>query len=118
MSANWNGSHWIRPEKRLAIYIRDDFTCMYCGRSLKDAQPEELNLDHLMPRSVGGGNEARNLVTACKRCNSSRGNKLITEFAPGGALDRITHQINLPLNIALAKALIADQTGGEVENER
>lgn len=31
-------------------------------------------MDHLIPRSRGGGSDAENIVTCCKRCNSSRGN--------------------------------------------
>lgn len=64
-----NGSKWIRPEKRLAIYHRDGFTCVYCGASARDVT---LSLDHLKPRSQGGTNDATNLVTACLPCNSKR----------------------------------------------
>src|SRR5512145_499089 len=36
---------------RLNIFARDDFTCQYCG----DHPPrQELNLDHVVPRSLGG----------------------------------------------------------------
>ena len=67
---NSHGSKWIRPDKRLAIYLRDDVACLYCGRALKDAAPAEVTLDHLDARVNGGNNEADNLVTACRRCNS------------------------------------------------
>ena len=40
-----------------------------------------LSLDHVTPHSHGGGNEASNLVTACSRCNSSRGNRRVEDFA-------------------------------------
>ena len=64
---------WIRPEKRLAIYLRDDFLCVYCSRHLADAKPEDVTLDHLRCRTNGGQNHESNLVTACKICNSTRG---------------------------------------------
>lgn len=114
-------SSWITKEKRLAIYIRDNFTCCYCGSSLKSADPNLVTLDHLVPRNVkvshgGGGNEATNLVTACKSCNSSRQDKEWTSFAPGGAYDRIMTLRYQSLNMPLAKALIAG-TCGDAETE-
>ena len=74
----WNGSKWIRPEKRLAIHLRDGLACVYCGATVEDGAI--LTLDHLRPRSRGGDNQAANLVTACKRCNSSRGNRTVAAF--------------------------------------
>ena len=97
---------WIRREKRLAIYIRDDFKCLYCGEHLKDAKPQDITLDHLECRSNGGNNEATNLVVSCRHCNCSRGNKALEDFAPGGALVRIQKQRYLPLNMELAKELL------------
>lgn len=104
---------WIRVEKRLAIYIRDGFSCAYCGQSLKSAAPADVTLDHLLPRSAGGSNDATNLVTACRSCNSSRQDRPWVDYATGGARDRIEQLRNAPLNIALAKALILDQAGDD-----
>lgn len=71
--------NWIRPEKRLAIYLRDGLACCYCGASVEDGT--QLTLDHLKPHSKGGSNHATNLVTCCQRCNSSRGNRSYSKFA-------------------------------------
>ena len=65
-----HGMNWIRQEKRLAIYMRDDMSCLYCGRTLEDGVV--LTLDHLVPYVMGGDNRATNLVTACRSCNSKR----------------------------------------------
>jgi hypothetical protein len=100
---------WIRPAKRLAIYMRDDFSCMYCGRDLHSADAADVTLDHLVCRSHGGSNEADNLVTACRSCNSARGAKSVEEYAPGGALERIALARIIPLNVKLAKAIIAGE---------
>lgn len=110
------GSKWIRKEKRLAIYVRDGFSCAYCGRDLRGAEPCEVTLDHLLPRHYGGGNEATNLITACRSCNSSRQDKPWIDFVPGGARDRIEQLRNTPLNMDLARALIAG-TAGDPELE-
>lgn len=115
----WQGSKWIRQEKRLAIYIRDGFSCAYCGRDLKDAAPQDINLDHLLPRSAGGTNEATNLVTSCKSCNCSRQDKPWIDYASGGARDRIEQLRHRELNIELAKAIIEDRAGDpDVESLR
>jgi 5-methylcytosine-specific restriction endonuclease McrA len=65
-----NGGKWIRPDKRLAIYLRDGQVCIWCGHSLEDGA--ELTLDHLVPCELGGDNHESNLVTACRHCNCSR----------------------------------------------
>lgn len=111
--SNTHGSKWIRKEKRLAIYMRDGFACAYCGVDLTNAAPEQVNLDHLLPRSAGGKNGAENLVTACRRCNCSRGDKPWVDFAPGGAVDRIEQLRRRPINVPLAKALIAGTAGDD-----
>jgi hypothetical protein len=72
------GMNWIRPSKRLAIYLRDGLACGYCHATIE--QGARLTLDHLVPYSKGGTNDATNLVTACGRCNSSRGNRTVQTF--------------------------------------
>lgn len=52
---------------RQNIFKRDGGKCQYCG-STKD-----LTLDHVIPRSKGGRSTWDNLVTACKNCNSRKG---------------------------------------------
>ena len=52
---------------RQNIFKRDDSKCQYCGTS------KDLTLDHVVPRSKGGKSTWTNLVTACKRCNSIKG---------------------------------------------
>lgn len=50
------------------IFRRDGNCCVYCGDS------RDLTLDHVLPKSKGGPTNWNNLVTACKRCNSRKGN--------------------------------------------
>lgn len=61
---------WIRPDLRLAIYLRDRNTCAYCGCSLKRVHLMERTLDHVYPDYED--NSPGNLVTACKGCNSAK----------------------------------------------
>jgi 5-methylcytosine-specific restriction endonuclease McrA len=62
-----------RPRVKLTrreVFLRDDYTCQYCGRD-----NVELTIDHVVPRSRGGGHTWDNLVSACKMCNHRKGGK-------------------------------------------
>ena len=61
-----------RPIKfsRRNVLVRDQHACQYCGRAFS---PNDLTLDHVVPRSRGGGTEWENVVAACKRCNHRKG---------------------------------------------
>lgn len=71
---DYRGSNWCRADKRLAVYLRDGMSCVYCGTGPATSESATLSLDHLLPNSKGGGNHEGNLVTCCGRCNSRRGN--------------------------------------------
>lgn len=58
----------ISPSRR-NILQRDDHTCQYC---VKKFTPQELTLDHIMPRSRGGKSSWENLVAACYKCNHKK----------------------------------------------
>jgi 5-methylcytosine-specific restriction endonuclease McrA len=57
---------------RKNIYARDLNTCQYCGKKLP---ADKLNLDHVVPRSMGGKNSWTNLVCTCHECNTMKGNR-------------------------------------------
>lgn len=57
---------------RKNILLRDHNTCQYCGHVFA---PQELTLDHLIPRSRGGDSTWENLVTCCRRCNNRKGGR-------------------------------------------
>lgn len=67
------------------IFIRDNFTCLYCG--FRDITGKSLSLDHIIPRSrwnkLGYGSNPStwaNSATACKQCNINiKGDKLLSE---------------------------------------
>jgi hypothetical protein len=63
--------HHVRTLRasRPRIYKRDHYQCVYCGSN------KDLTLDHVMPKSRGGGNEWTNLVTSCFKCNLRKGNR-------------------------------------------
>ncbi|MBX9693076.1 MAG: HNH endonuclease [Cyanobacteria bacterium] len=59
---------------RSNILARDRYACQYCGKKHWD-----LTLDHIQPSSRGGKSTWENLVAACHRCNSKKGDKTPVE---------------------------------------
>lgn len=57
---------------RRNLYARDENRCQYCGHKFPTC---ELTLDHVVPRSLGGGSSWENLVCACVACNSRKGGR-------------------------------------------
>ena len=57
---------------RVNIFARDKFTCQYCGEKPHRSQ---LNLDHVIPRSLGGKTSWENVVCSCVDCNRRKGGR-------------------------------------------
>lgn len=57
------------------VFRRDNYTCVYCGN---DHTP--LTIDHLVLWEEMGDTVEGNLVTACKKCNHTRGSQQIPDF--------------------------------------
>lgn len=104
---------WIRTDKRLAIYLRDRFSCLYCLRDLHGADPADITLDHVVPVSDGGKNAPDNLVTACRHCNCTRQDQPVERFAGRETQAHIHRNLRRDLKPyrKLAKAILA----GELE---
>lgn len=56
------------------LFLRDTFTCQYCNELFNQS---ELTIDHVIPKSLGGGTDWENCVASCSRCNSTKGSKTI-----------------------------------------
>lgn len=61
---------------RRNVYIRDNLTCQYCGNRFKR---ENLNLDHVYPKSKGGRTTWNNIVCSCYSCNTRKADKTLHE---------------------------------------
>jgi 5-methylcytosine-specific restriction endonuclease McrA len=59
-----------RKITRRAVFARDDWSCQYCGSR------SNLTVDHVIPRSKGGGSSWDNIVTCCAPCNRRKGDRL------------------------------------------
>ena len=45
------------------------YTCIKCGRKFRK---NDMDIDHILPRSEGGDNSRYNLQCICKHCNRSK----------------------------------------------
>jgi 5-methylcytosine-specific restriction endonuclease McrA len=61
-----------RAVSRKSILMRDRYTCQYCRQVFV---PKQLTLDHVVPKSRGGGSTWENLVACCFRDNNKKGNR-------------------------------------------
>lgn len=60
---------------RFKVLQRDRFRCTACGNG-PAADPDcRLQVDHIVPRSKGGGDDLANLRSLCADCNLGRGNR-------------------------------------------
>jgi 5-methylcytosine-specific restriction endonuclease McrA len=59
---------------RKEIFRRDNFTCQYCGK-----RTDNLTIDHILPRHMGGKHIWSNVVTACASCNHRKGGRTVEE---------------------------------------
>ena len=65
-----------RKITRRAVFARDGWECQYCGARTS------LTVDHVIPRSKGGGSGWDNIVASCAPCNRRKG-------------DRLPHQVDM-----------------------
>ena len=63
--------HTVKFNRR-NIFARDNNQCQYCGKKFPTA---DLSLDHILPRSQGGGSSWENVVCACIDCNVRKGGR-------------------------------------------
>ncbi|MBN2148930.1 MAG: HNH endonuclease [Anaerolineales bacterium] len=66
-----------RPRVKLTkreVLRRDEYVCQYCGK-----RTLTLTVDHIVPRSHGGGHSWENLVAACPSCNHRKGGRSLEQ---------------------------------------
>lgn len=59
----------INERLRFKVLKRDNFKCVYCGKSPATDSNVELHVDHIIPWSKGGETVIENLQTSCSKCN-------------------------------------------------
>jgi len=67
---------WNIQLSKQNILKRDRKICQYCGTS-----EGYMTVDHVLPRSLGGGETWENLVCACPACNNRKGDRTLEQVA-------------------------------------
>ena len=61
---------------RFFVLRRDGYRCVRCGAT------DDLTIDHVYPRSLGGSHAADNLQALCRSCNSAKGARIKAQEVP------------------------------------
>jgi CRISPR/Cas system Type II protein with McrA/HNH and RuvC-like nuclease domain len=76
----WGGNEVaVSKRSRFEVFKRDGFACAYCG---KTPPAVILEIDHMVPVSLGGDDNMANLVTACFDCNRGKSNVPLGQLPP------------------------------------
>lgn len=67
------------PLENDLLFRRDNYRCAYCGERFPK---HRLTRDHVLARSRGGADRWGNVVSACERCNHTKGSLLVDDFRP------------------------------------
>lgn len=106
----------LSPSLRRRVYQRDNWTCQYCGRHMPPltakqengdhapaytllGKPIWLEVDHVVPRALGGGNAITNLRAACSPCNRRKNDS--------------TKAVDWELRVALALEILTTKEPGK-----
>ncbi len=97
-------TRYIRvPRKRIVlsrknIIKRDNHQCQYCGTT-----KGPVTVDHIIPKGRNGEDTWENLVCACTRCNTKKGNR-----TPEEAGMRLLRRPKKPSHIFFIRYIIGD----------
>ena len=64
----------VAPLSRRAVFARDGGRCQYCGKAAE-------SIDHVIPRCRGGEHTWENVVACCRRCNTYKSDRLLSDCA-------------------------------------
>jgi hypothetical protein len=63
-------NHRRKPAfSRQNVYLRDRNICQFCGRKFRS---DDMNMDHVIPKSKGGQTTWENIVLSCVPCNNRK----------------------------------------------
>lgn len=69
--------------RRRDIFAKCSGRCHYCATPLQLEGP--WHVEHMLPRALGGADEASNLVAACVSCNLAKRDRTALEFVTDGS---------------------------------
>lgn len=62
---------------RIRVLQRDNFRCVFCGRSPATDTGIKLHIDHITPLAKGGKSTEDNLQTLCQECNLGKSDNIL-----------------------------------------
>lgn len=62
----------LPPLSKHNLLARDNYQCQYCAKKLVVS---DWSIDHVVPRSQGGGTSWLNVVACCQSCNRKKGGR-------------------------------------------
>lgn len=68
-----NGGGFTAPQIQ-ALRIAQNYRCAYCERHIA------LTIEHIVPAKRGGSSDISNICLACRKCNCSKQDKLLSEW--------------------------------------
>lgn len=98
------------------IWKRDNYICQYCFKDLSSSMITEfkrlphgdITVDHIIPLIKGGTWRMYNLVTACRKCNGSKGGRILQ-----GSIFELLEQNKTPDTPPLAPVFYSMQPSTE-----
>jgi 5-methylcytosine-specific restriction endonuclease McrA len=82
---------------RKNILTRDGHRCQYCGSTRGP-----MTVDHVIPKTMGGGDTWENLVCACNKCNNKK-----SDSTPEQARMKLLRQPTRPTLIAFLQRKVS-----------
>jgi hypothetical protein len=76
--------------QRVRVSVKANHRCAYCHTAEQIVGPF-LEIDHIIPESLGGANVDHNLTLACPLCNSRKSDRTYAPDPESGKLEPLFH---------------------------
>jgi 5-methylcytosine-specific restriction endonuclease McrA len=85
----------VKRRRFLQLFRKQKGLCAICGHAmdLDKKGPRAGNLDHILPKSLGGSNRIENLRATHKYCNQQRGRDMSGVFIQHNGVTALCHNI-------------------------
>jgi len=91
------------------VFKRDGYACRYCG-----ADNVPLTYDHILLWEDGGPNTELNGISACKKCNKTRGNQKFDEWLRSSYYLKVSKNLT-PEGLTKNEKMCIIYRSGEIE---
>jgi len=76
-----------KPQIIEIVLMRDNYTCQDCGKQGERGKGrDKLQVHHIVPRYMDGGNSPSNLITLCGACHNARDKQIRERNRMGGII--------------------------------